>query len=172
MLRKFNLVFRGFVGVVLYPLPHLAFGIILNFLAIKRFLNIVTVPFRVIAFLFLSTICFTACQTEPFPVESGNGPQANPKLIVTAYHLYNPITGQDSLLPNTTVYLYKTEDDREYNFDIQKEGTTDSTGTTTLYALEEPYYYVRATHADYGQVLEEVGIPDHAVASYLEVVFY
>ena len=96
----------------------------------------------------------------------------NATIKVNVYQQQINIGGQvnNIAIQDVTVDLFKTSYDRDNNTNKVLTRYTDSSGLAQFYNLVEEYYYLRASHAAFGEVLEETSTPDGSV-SFVEMVF-
>jgi hypothetical protein len=96
----------------------------------------------------------------------------NATLKVNVYNQQVTIGGQLNNIPvkDATIELFETKYDRDNNQNMIVSHYTDSAGLAQFYNLLLDYYYIRASHPAYGQVLDETSTPDGSV-SFVDVIF-
>lgn len=125
-----------------------------------------------LALIFLLTVCISCEKSEPFETEITTGDKKNQSLIITTTHLYRTHPQEDSLISDVLVKLYTSRYNRDFDLNVRMTGLTDSLGYVKFQYLSEPYYFTRAQHPIAGELLDEVSIPENAIISYLDLIFY
>ena len=112
------------------------------------------------------------CDAEPVAEDLNPNNTGNKQLQVTVKHYYKTSGGidADSGISGAIIYLYETAENRQFDLERQKVGTTDSAGLTLLEHLTLDYYFVKATHPLFNQLNDEVSTPAHASKSFLEMI--
>jgi hypothetical protein len=124
---------------------------------------------RLLALLVLIIFCTSSCEKGNVEIVKH---VYNATLKVTVYTQHINAGGQISDIPLTgaTVELFETKYDRENNQNMVSSHNTDINGLAQFFNLLVGYYYIRATHPSYGQVLDETSTPDGSV-SFVEIIF-
>jgi hypothetical protein len=121
-------------------------------------------------FLLLCLVVFISCKDSPPEEIVMHVHQATIKARV--YQLLAGGGGNAIEVPiqGAAVELYTSEEDRALGINLVMARPTDTAGLATFTKLEEKYYYLRVTHAHFGEQLEEVSTPDGTV-SFVDVIY-
>lgn len=105
-----------------------------------------------------------------------------PEEIITHVHdatirvrVYQLVSGgggsvNEVAVAGAQVELYKTESDRDQSINLVLEHATDGTGETSFVNLQEPKYFLRCTHPNHGELLDDVSTPDGTI-SFLDFIY-
>lgn len=108
-----------------------------------------------------------SCSDEEVPTTSTNAPNINRVLNITVSHIYyEQGYQQDSLVPDATVTLYETTDDRLNGTDELAARTTSTTGKVSFGYMNYQTYYLQVVHPDLGTLNRQFTFPDGALTAF------
>jgi hypothetical protein len=96
----------------------------------------------------------------------------NATIKVRVFQLVNAGGGSTNevAVAGATVELYKTESDRDLSINEVLEKASDTDGNVTFVNCTEAHYYLRCSHTNYGELLDDVSTPDGTV-SFVEFIY-
>lgn len=96
----------------------------------------------------------------------------NATIKVRVFQLVNAGGGSTNevAIAGAKVELYKTESDRDLSMNGVLEKASDSDGNVTFVNCTETHYYLRCSHPNYGELLDDVSTPDGTV-SFVEFIY-
>jgi hypothetical protein len=124
--------------------------------------------------IFLSVTFLTACGTSGPEAESPS-PFKLTYLDVKVKHLYDQASGLDSVVPDASILVYDTEQDRQDSVNLITSTETDSVGRAQFFytvrlGVSDYDYFVKIVHPVLGIKLDEINTPPEIITN-LDVVY-
>ncbi len=113
-----------------------------------------------------------SCDKEKLPDENLNGSENfNRTIKFDVIHVYSFSPILDSVIENASIKIYSDYYDflNEAYPDASRE--TDSTGYCEINGLDKDFYYIRASHPSFADVIDSVSTPANTI-SFVEMIFY
>lgn len=118
-----------------------------------------------------SAVIFS-CNKENLPDEDLNGSENfNRTIKFDVIHVYSFSPLQDSVIEDATINIYSDYYDFLNGAYPDATRQTDSTGFCEISGLDKNFYYIRAIHPAFVDVIDSVSTPANTI-SFVEMIFY